>query len=130
MPKKNKNRNQVFCISSSNLDVIDILSKVGNKSQFICDAVREKYKNDQLDDILDSKEELLENKIKEVLMKLYGSNIAIVASSQQIVNQGSVGVIEKQQEQVDVKSEEKTNNGINEIEDDEREHLRKMFENW
>ena len=85
MPKKaspgNRYPMQSFSISAQNADVIDILKKQENKTKFICEAIREKYKNDSAAQLMDSSEKLLEEKVQEILLRLYGDNITIIASN-------------------------------------------------
>ena len=118
-----KSKNQIFNISPANADVIDILNGVSNKSQFICEAIREKYKNDNISEILETSEALFERKVKEILTKLCGDNITIVASNTSIISQGGATTVESSAPQP--KEEIK-----DEISDDDQERLRNLFGNW
>lgn len=75
-----KQQVQMFSISNRNSEVISILEKVENKSEFICQAILEKAQNTNNKNINLSEEDI-ENKIKDVLIKLLANNISINTAS-------------------------------------------------
>lgn len=72
-----------FSVSDKNEDVLKILDKVENKSDFICRAIREKWKNDCYPSA-DSKD--FEEAIKNVLLKLLlNGNLVAAPGGQQMI---------------------------------------------
>ena len=58
-----------FSVSNNNADILDILKDQQNKSEFICQAIREKYSNDRgefSDKMTVGQREFLHNEIKTV----------------------------------------------------------------
>ena len=72
-----------FSVSSNNADILDILKDQQNKSEFICQAIREKYSSDRgdfSDKMTNGQKEFLRNEIKSVLIEMMGNNICVYGS--------------------------------------------------
>lgn len=74
-----KNSPQNFSISTQNSDIIEILSKIPNKSEFICKAIREKFRRDNCGIAGTIDDEKLEEMIKDTIFKLFKKDMFIVS---------------------------------------------------
>lgn len=72
-----------FSVSEQNMDVMKILDQVKNKSDYICQAIREKFASDQSDitsNLTDKQKESLRREIKSVLIDMFGENLCLFGS--------------------------------------------------
>ena len=73
-----------FSISIANADIIDILEHEKNKSEFICEAIREKRLNDQNGfgrSMSEGQRNLLKKEIKAVIIEMFGENLQLYGST-------------------------------------------------
>ena len=90
-----------FSISIANADIIDILEHEKNKSEFICEAIREKRLNDQNGfgkSISEGQRNLLKKEIKAVIIEMFGENLQLYGSTSGIPVSIPAPIISKNEE--------------------------------
>lgn len=118
MAKTTQNK-QVFSISQKYIDIIEILEKIENKSEFICQAILEKSNgmNKVEDDVV------LEEKIKKVIKSMMNENIFLVAGNP---NNISSVPIQRETEFISDKKEEPVEN---QDDDEDEDYLKSVLQN-
>jgi hypothetical protein len=120
-----KQQVQMFSISNRNSEVLEILNNVDNKSEFICQAIIEKAKNKNNSSSITNDE--LENKIKDVVLKLLlDNNLNISIQKENILETKNEMVSNNQNKVVD----EKVNTTIAETDEEERDILKSVAMDW
>ena len=120
-----KQQVQMFSISTRNSEVLEILNNVDNKSEFICQAIIEKAKNKNNSSSITNDE--LENKIKDVVLKLLlDNNLNISIQKENILETKNEIVSNNQNKVVD----EKVNTTIAETDEEERDILKSVAMDW
>lgn len=68
-------KKQVFSVSQKYAEVFEILERVNNKSEFICQAIIEKYRG-----CADVEDSILEAKMKKILSSMMNENNLFIVS--------------------------------------------------
>lgn len=120
-----KQQVQMFSISNRNSEVLEILNNVDNKSEFICQAIIEKAKNKNNSSSITNDE--LENKIKDVVLKLLLDNNLNISIQKENVLETKNEIISNNQNKV---VDEKVNTTIAETDEEERDILKSVAMDW
>lgn len=120
-----KQQVQMFSISNRNSEVLEILNNVDNKSEFICQAIIEKAKNKNNSSSITNDE--LENKIKDVVLKLLLDNNLNISIQKENVLETKNEIVSNNQNKV---VDEKVNTTIAETDEEERDILKSVAMDW
>lgn len=120
-----KQQVQMFSISNRNSEVLEILNNVDNKSEFICQAIIEKAKNKNNSSSITNDE--LENKIKDVVLKLLLNNNLNISIQKENVLETKNEIVSNNQNKV---VDEKVNTTIAETDEEERDILKSVAMDW
>lgn len=117
MPKKGNSsqKSQVFSISKKNYEVLDILNSIDNKSDYICEAIIEKYNCKNSENISDKN---LENKIKSIIKTMVGEDLVIIqgnAKFSSVPNNVALNSDDSEKEKNEEIKEEVSEEEINDI---------------